>query len=137
MDEIDKQDVENRERMEDDDFKNVDVVTQKDKEIDQLKKSKLEQDKRIANLEHELQKIEESEREALDKVKPLRRSREKETISLPKLFQHIRFSVTENDEEKVIVGKVILKHKEKSTYRNIVVVKLEDGTPKEFDFQKM
>ena len=52
MDEIDKQDVENRERMEDDDFKNVDVVTQKDKEIDQLKKSKLEQDKRIADLEH-------------------------------------------------------------------------------------
>ena len=120
--EIDPKDVENSERLLDDTFEDVEIVAKKEKEIDELRKQNLEQENRIEMLEN---KVADSEKKKANPPSSCR---------LPKQWQHIRFQVDGNEDP--MVGKVMKKHKNKSTHRNIIGIRFDDGTEREFDFSK-
>ena len=117
---IDENDVENENRLLDDDFKDVENVVLKQKEIEELRKQNLEQKQEIKLLEKQVL-------ESQSEKKPLViESR------LPKRYQQITFQV----DGKEFSGKVMTKHKNSSSYRNILGIRLDDGTEKEYDFSR-
>ena len=74
--EIDQNDVDNQERLQDDDFENVEIVAQKDIEINRLKQTNCEQLERIKELERKSEssrRMEISSSEQLEKMKDLER----------------------------------------------------------------
>ena len=54
------------------------------------------------------------------------------SVTLPKTFKKIKFKTI--GAETWQYGKVMARHKKKSLYKNVVGIKLEDGTDKEIDF---
>ena len=54
--------------------------------------------------------------------------------SLPNLHQSIRFQEAGNT--KLVYGKVLNKNKKNSKHKNVVNIRLEDGSVKSFDFVK-
>ena len=117
--EADPDDIDNSERLADDEFTNVELLAQKDKEIENLKKKIQEKEKMVADISNKMK---------LDNIKDLK------VPKLPKNYQKICFKVAGNP--TLLRGKVINKHKPNSTYKDIVVVRMEDGTKQEFDFVK-
>ena len=115
--EADPDDVDNSERLEDDEFSNVELVAQKEKEIEKLNQKIQEQEKLVADISNEMK---------LDNKK------DSKSPILPKNYQKIRFKVA--GYPTLLKGKVINKHNSNSTYKDIVVVRMEDGTKQEFDF---
>jgi hypothetical protein len=53
-------------------------------------------------------------------------------VGLPKRYQKFIFKVAGNE----CCGKVMTKHQSSSSYRNIIGIRLKDGTEKEYDFSK-
>ena len=117
--EADPDDLENHERLEDDEFKNMDIVAKKDIEIEELKKVNKEQEKHIVDLS--------------SKLTPKPTDEKKGVLVLPKIYQKIMFKMAGNSE--ILSGKVLNKHKPKSIHRDIVTVRLDDGSVNEFDFK--
>ena len=128
---IDAHDVENDDRMEDDNFENVEVVAKKDMEIERLKKTNKEQLERITEMEREPNRNKDLN-EGSSRMENV--SEKKKVLELPKSFKKIRFRVV--GDKSWIHGKVLTKHKNKSIYRNVVGIKLDDGSVKEFDFSR-
>ena len=127
--EIDPDDVENEERLEDDAFDNVELISKKDKEIETLKQCNSEQEKLIAEISGKLKKKQEEETTTIpDKLK----NDQKQAISLPKLWQKITFQLDGNP--NLLRGKVINKHKPNSRNKGLVIIKMEDGSTQEFNF---
>ena len=122
--EPDQQDVDNKERLQDDDFENVEIVTKKDKEIDALKKANQEQIKQITELKD---KVFSYSNQNISPPKPALKI-------LPKLYQRIRFQMAGENNEKLVEGKVIKKNKPSSVRKNVVGIKLDDGLEKHYDF---
>ena len=112
-DDAKEQDEENDARLLDDNFENVEMVVQKEKEIEKL--LKIIQDKN----DH-IQKLE-------TKSLPPQTN-----VVLPKQFQKVKVKLLGKDE--ILVGKVVRKHKKKSTSRNIIGMQLNDGTDRDIDF---
>ena len=121
---VDQEDVNNQERLEDDDFDNVDIVAQKDIEIANLKTQTTEYLARIDKLEKDVEasnrmenKTPEIPKEMEDKVdKSFSGKMNKSTnISLPNKYKSIRFKMVGNDEW--FHGKVLTKHKGKSIHK--------------------
>lgn len=133
--EIEKEDVENRERLEDDEFRNVEIVALKDKEIEELKKSKEITRNKMKELEDKLSTLEEqlsSQQANISSTTPQTNVKE---ILLPNLYQKITFQEV-GEIEKTLKGKVIQKQKKSSKFKNTVGIKLENGKEKDFDFSK-
>ena len=143
--EIDQNDVDNQERMQDDAFENVEIVAQKDIEIDRLKKANSEQSARIKKLEQESEssrRVESSS--SVDRLSPGKKRTEKiseekanksmKSLILPKQFKRIKFRLVGTDTWQF--GKVVNKHKNKSIYKNLIGVRLDGGFDKEYDFSK-
>lgn len=123
--EPDKNDIDNSERLQDDTFENVEIVVQKEKEIDQLKRSNLEQEIHIKQLE----------RKVSDESNPLKsRSSSHVTPYIPKQWQRIRFK--EAGKTEFLQGKVVRKQKKSSVHKNILGIQLDDGMVKDYDFSK-
>ena len=122
-DEADPDDKENDERLHDDEFKNLEVITKQKKEIEQLNKINKEQERMIEEVSNKSNntKSDDSTEKSIEK-------------NLPNLYQKIRFQEAGND--VFLDGKVVHKHKPKSIHRNVVVLKLADGSLKQFDFGK-
>ena len=121
--EVDKNDEVNKDRLLDDDFENVDIVVEKDKEIEQLKKQNAENVKHISELV----------KKAVDNAKLQQKATHKKPpIALPKLHHKIKFRLAGKDDFHF--GKVMNKNKVKSVHKNKVGIKLEDGSDKEYDF---
>ena len=110
--EIDKNDVENHERLLDDSFENVDILVDRNKEIEQLKKENLKQKKQIIELEKK-------------SVQPKSR-KASHHVALPKLYKNIRFQLDGIEDFKF--GKVIHRNKAGSIHKNKVRIELEDGS---------
>ena len=121
VDENNQEDAENSNRLDDDKFENMDVVIQKDKEIDILKNSLNDKETVIKNLENKLSET----RTSTDSIKK---------VNLPNKLQTIVFM--ESKTENMLRGKVINKHKKTSIHRNVVTIQFDDGTIKDFDFSK-
>ena len=139
---VDQEDVNNHERMQDDVFDNVDVVAQKDIEIETLKKRNDEYLARIEELEKngELSNGMESitvdssngiENQVNKATKKMKKDNRK-GLSLPNKFKKIQFKMVGND--NWMYGKVLTKHKETSVHRSIVGIRFDDGLEKEVDF---
>ena len=148
---IDQNDVDNHDRMQDDKFDNVEIVAQKDMEIENLKKINQEQLERINQIEREAansigvgshptgddflktngggdnssRRMDSESSERMDSVR---------SVPLPKQFKRIKLRVV--GENTWRLGKVLTKHKNKSIYKNVVGIKLDDGNIKEFDFSR-
>ena len=114
--EVDEKDIENDDRLEDDQFAEVEVISKKDNEIQDLKEKNVEKDKVIERLE----------KEANSKVAPVR---------FPNLYQHIVFRKAGSSESDSR-GKVVHRYKKqsKSASRNIVTIQTEDGNLEYIDF---
>ena len=112
-DDAKEQDEENDARLLDDNFENVEMVVQKEKEIEKL--LKIIQDKN----DH-IQKLE-------TKSLPPQTN-----VVLPKQFQKVKVKLLGKDE--ILVGKVVRKHKKKSTSRNIIGMQPHYGTDRDIDF---
>ena len=112
-DDIDHNDVENSDRLLDDDFNEVEIVAEKKKEIEKLQQQNKDQADRIKELEEKTS------------VPDKRRNNQTSSCILPKQFQKISFKVDGKDEP--MCGKVMTKHKEKSIHRNILGIRLEVG----------
>jgi hypothetical protein len=125
--EPDKDDVANCERLEDDGFHNAEIVAQKEKEIDKLVKCNLEQRDLIEELKGQIPT--EKKPEPVAKVT-------KPKVNLPNLFQRIRLKVAGNKDDETLMGKVMVKQKPTSKHRNILGIRLSDGSEKEYDFSK-
>ena len=119
--EVDQDDVNNDERLKDDNFENVEIVVQKDKEIEHLKKTNQEQEKQISELKNM----------ALIKQEPTKPC---QSSLLPNLYQQIMFQVEGTDES--FKGKVLRKPQPTSIHRTILGIQLENGEKKNFDFSK-
>lgn len=119
--ETNQEDEENSRRLDDDKFDNVEIVVKKEKEIEELTKSLDDKAKIIEKLE---QKI--SQNEKLNK-KP-------EILNFPNHHQSITFKEKGNDD--VLCGKVMYKHKKSSIHKNILSIKFDNGTVKDYDFSK-
>ena len=119
--ELDQEDINNDERLEDDNFESVDIIVKKDKEIEQLKKKLKEMEKEMDNV----QKKDSSQTKVRKQTKRM-------DLLLPNMFKMISFQVDGNDE--VITGKVLRKQKPNSIHKNIVGVQLENGQEIDFDF---
>ena len=120
-DEVDKNDEDNQERLLDDDFKDVEILVKKDRQIEQLEKENSEQKKRITELENK----------SSSHVSPKTKTTQP-TLFLPKLYHKIRFKL--EGKQDFVVGKVMHKHKAISIHRNRVGIKLENGITTVFDF---
>jgi hypothetical protein len=114
-------DVENHERLLDDKFENLETVVQKEREIENLKKSIEEKDTIIRNLEQQASTVENQKH--ID-----------ENVDLPNIWKKIKFKLI--GEDQIFVGKVVRKQKKKSLYKNILGIKLENGTTADYDFSK-
>ena len=125
-DEIDTNDMENKERLLDDDFQEVEIVAQKEKELEDLRKQNLEQQRKIEAFENK-EKVMEGESKKPKGVNNV-------PVHLPNQWQHILFKQDGKSERRLF--KVMTKHKQKSTYRNIIGLRFEDGTEEAFDFSK-
>ena len=125
-DEIDKNDIENKERLLDDDFEEVKIVAKKEKEIEELRKQNLQQEKKIEAFENKIKTMEAKHQ----KPKKLNNV----PVRLPNMWQHILFKQDGNNDSRQ--GKVMTKHKQKSAHRNIIGLRFDDGTEEEFDFSK-
>ena len=55
--EVDEEDVLHKERLQDDEFENVELISLKDREIEILKKLEIEKDEKIQNLEIKLKEL--------------------------------------------------------------------------------
>ena len=139
--EADPDDIKNNERLDDDEFENVEILAIKDKEIELLKQTNTEQENRIAQMSKHLQSGSDED-ETIPKglsstvTKPVKEKTLKKALlsKLPKIYQKIRFQVAGKSD--VLKGKVINKHKPKSINKEVVTVRLDDGSIKEFDFVK-
>ena len=120
-DEANQEDIHNSERLDDDQFDNVDVIAKKDKEIEELKKSMMGQADAIKSLEVKISENNEA-------------SKQTEIKNLQNLYQKIEF--TDNKTGNIIRGKVLRKHQPKSIHKNTLGMKLDNGTEKNFDFVK-
>ena len=149
--EDDQEDIDNHDRLQDDDFDNEELMAKKEKEIENLKRLNLEQEKLIKELENNVTTASRMENEANSSKRMENHSESAGRMEnhsdsarrmedtkydpiLPKQFQKIKFKVVGN--KNSLQGKVVKKHKRKSTHRNIVVVKLAEGIEKEFDFSE-
>ena len=122
--EVDKNDEENEDRLLDDNFENIEIVVEKEREIDLLKKENIAQKKQIIELECA----------ASGKSNSNKATHINPTMALPKLYQKIKFRKA--GKEVFIFGKVVYKHKMASIHKNKVVIKLDDGSEQEYDFSK-
>ena len=114
-------DVENHERLLDDSFENLETVVQKQREIESLKKSIEEKETIIRNLEQQASTVENQKH--ID-----------ENVDLHNIWKKIKFKMF--GEDQIFVGKVVRKQKKKSLYKNILGIKLENGTTADYDFSK-
>ena len=104
--EVDKNDEVNKDRLLDDDFENVDIVVEKDKEIEQLKKQNAENEKHISELV----------KKAVDNAKLQQKATHKKPpIALPKLHHKIKFRLAGKND--FLFGKVMNKNKIKSVHK--------------------
>ena len=137
--EFDQNDIDNKERMQNDEFDNVEIVAQKDMEINRLKQTNSENLARIKVLERESESAKRMERSASGKErieKPSEKNNVKSLV-LPKQFSRIKFRLYGIDGiDTWQYGKVVNKHKNKSIYRNLIGVKLDGGFDKEYDCSK-
>ena len=133
--EIEKEDVENRERLEDDEFRNVEIVALKDKEIEELKKSKEITRNEMKELEGKLSTLEEQFSFQQATISSTTLQTKVKEILLPNLYQKITFQEV-GEVEKTLKGKVIQKQKKSSKFKNTIGIKLENGKEKDFDFSK-
>ena len=104
-----KEDEENSRRLDDDKFENVEILVEKEKEIEQLQKSVEDQAKVIKSLEN---KISENQK-SINQPK---------SINLPNRYQSVRFKQSKTG--KIIHGKVVHKHKKTSMNKNILTIKI-------------
>ena len=88
-DDAEETDVEHKERMEDDRFDNLEIIVQKENEIDQLKKSNAEQQKLLEELANEKNKLKDS----------------RNVQKLPKNYQMIHFKL--DGKEDFLEGKEV------------------------------
>ena len=154
--EVDKNDVDNQERMHDDPFENVEIVSKKDMEIEQLKRVNEEQIHRIKELENYSSKSMEidikkdcsagkSSTGLEDKRKTTQFAGKSSTgsddpkkkvqpLMLPTLFKRIKFKTV--GDEMWHHGRVVNKHKNKSIYRNVLAIEHEEGLVKEYNFTR-
>ena len=115
---IDKNDIENKDRLLDEDFSDVEIVAQKEKQIEELQRQAKEKETKIKELEN----------------LPLKRCNVQTSCILPKKFQKILFKTA--GMEQPLCAKVMTKHKSKSIHRNVLGLRFDDGMEKEFDFSK-
>ena len=112
--EVDEQDIKNSDRLKDDDFSEVDVIVQKDKEIIELKRTNMEKDKKIDMLEnHSI-------------IKPV--------LKIPKLYQKIGFQMVGKENLQHLCGKVVHRQKKPSASKNIIQIQFDDGSVNDVDF---
>ena len=116
--ELDQEDINNAERLEDDNFENVDIIVKKDKEIEQLQR-------KLKEMETEMKKKDSFQ------TKVQKQTNQKDLL-LPNMFKMISFQV--DGKEEVFTGKVLRKQKPNSIHKNIVGVQLENGQEIDFDF---
>ena len=96
----------------DDDFEDIENVVRQQKEIEELRKLNIEQEEQI---------------KVLEKTVPIPEIPESRTkppvikLTLPKRYQQILFQV----DGKQMAGKVMTRHKNSSSFRNIIGIKLE------------
>ena len=100
----DGKDQENQERLDDDSFENIEIIVQKDKEIDELKAQNKEKEKRIK----ELEKNSAEEKKAGGT-----------NVQLSKQYQKIIFQLA-GDKSTELRGKVLKKHKKGSPSKTII-----------------
>ena len=144
--EIDQNDIDHQERMKDDQFDNVDIVSQKDMEIEHLKRTNTDQLVRIKELEMKVESSKgmetpdepthskENSSSRMDSNHANRKEKDN-TVKLPKMFKRIKFKLVGKD--SWLYGKVLNKHKNKSLYKNIVVIQFDEGfQEEEIDFSK-
>ena len=112
----------NQDRLLDDSFENLEIVVQKEKEIDSLKKINEEKDSIIKELQNKAKSVE------------IKESEHKESKNLPNLYQSIRFQLSGN--KQILAGKVIRKPKKRSIHKNILGIILDDGFDADYDFSK-
>ena len=132
---IDEHDIENSARLLDDDFKDVENIARKQKEIEELTKLNVNQEKQISILEKQVAESENSEKAESENTKKSNAENTKKSVykcRLPRKYQHIIFKV----DGKELAGKVMTKHKNSSLYRNIIGIRFKDGKEEEFDFSK-
>jgi transposase InsO family protein len=125
--EVDEEDVVHKERLQDDEFENVELISLKDREIEMLKKLEIEKDEKIQNLEIKLKEL-----SAKNQTQTIKKSLPKHEKSFPTRYQRIKFQLAGKDE--ILEGKVVRKHKDSSVHKNIVGIKLIDGTDMDIDF---
>ena len=110
--EIDRNDIKNNDRLDDDKFTEIESLVKKDNEIQELKRINSEKVKRIELLE---------------------RLSNPSTLDIPKLYQKIAFLL---DGSKYLFGKVVHKRKKGSASKNIVRIRMDDGSIRDIDFTK-
>ena len=113
--EIDRNDIKNNDRLNDDEFTEFKSLVKKYKEIQELKRINSEKVKRIELLE---------------------RLSNPSTLDIPKLYQKIAFLLDGNDDSKYLFGKVVHKRKKGSASKNIVRIRMDDGSIRDIDFTK-
>ena len=111
-------DIVHKDRLDDDKFDNLEIIAQKESEIEELKKANAEQQKILEKIANEKNKPKDP----------------KNVQKLPKNYQMIRFKM--DGKEDFLDGKVVKRHKPNSAHKNIVVVQFGDGSIEEYDFAK-
>ena len=103
----------------------MDIVVQKNSEIDKLKKDNKEKEELIIELENKCSA-------QSHPAKPVQQ--ESIGITLPKLWQQIKFKHVGEPNDEMLRGKVVRKQKVNSIHKNKVGIKFDNGLEEDYDF---